>query len=199
MLTRLPTHVPTIKTFLMLGLLAGTAFTGLFAGARTRWYRPDSLSATIVAMIGVVCCVLSVLLVFLVDRPASIKSLSPSLKHLENHGIWWIGLFLLAALVFNGAACVLCLVNTPGKYAPDARNLASLAFFSLIASIVSTVLAVVIAVCISMPEDVSTGHRIILVFYAIKFGLWEVGFSLLIPVGLTDLLVSLSPPSSLKE
>jgi hypothetical protein len=169
---------------LLIGLLAAV---GLFVGSRARHYRPASQAAAVIGIIGGILCLLNLVLPVLPPEAGSILLLAP-FKLLEFSGAAFVGLGVLAMMGCLVAASVLCIVNV--KPRRNSQMLAQVAFLLQVSGYAVYGFFMLVGI---MGAGGSRGQGTALLLL-IKMGCWIVGLLLLIPVGLTDLVVNLTPP-----
>ncbi len=171
-----PTGNTLAMTLCFLGLFA--APVAMLVGIRSRSYQPDNHTAYYFGVAGAVLW-----LVFLVTPalPAEMGHifLMVPIKLITNTGpsAQSIGLIAIAACMTVTAA--LCIVNTPSTEFMKARKLAGTAFLTFIIGVTVLLLCLVGQAVGSFPLLVAT----------IKYVCWFGGVFMLLPAGITDLVV----------
>jgi len=177
----------SITAAMVLGLLA---FLGLFVGSRARCFRPASLTAAIIGALGGGLYLVNLLLPLYPSAMGSIALLRPlKLMELGDQALV-VGLITLGAMACMIAASILCIVNV--VQGTRAQRLAHIAFRLFLTAIVLLVGAELVPTFwrIGQVEGVQVVASLL---SSVKGLLWLGGLFLLIPVGITDLVVSLGP------
>jgi len=169
------------------------AFLGLFVGSRARCFRPASLAAAIIGTVGGGLYLVSLVLPLLPPEAGSIELIRP-FRALENKDTVIPALGMVTMMGCLMAASTLCIVNV--RRNSYAEGLARKAFELLVVAYVSLFAAGMAEAAKRLVSQPGVRGELVLaaLLETIKSLCWIVGPLLLIPVGLTDLLVNLLPP-----
>jgi len=169
--------LPNSFSLSLLLLLAGVG--GMLVAVRTRWYRPGSQPAAWIGAIAGGCYLL-----YLVVPSSSVLPIGALLDTFRSSIL--AGLASVAHLGCMVGAAVLCLRNTGATPSFLAVGRARLACRLLLAAVLVPGAVILLAIMTSP----GSGQIIApLVSSALKYGVMFGGLLLLIPVGITDLLV----------
>ena len=173
------------KAFYVITAFLAVGWVGVFAGARVRTYRPERATAYLVGAVGA-CLYLLAFLVPSLPKEAGTVLIAVPFKLLGEDTSRWFGLALLFQMLLLLGACGACFANVPSAPRAQARGAARLTFLLLMLGTFGGGAALLLAVMIKAPGGVNW-----LVFFGnlVKFGAWFVGLLLLLPVGITDLMV----------
>lgn len=179
---------PSITAFLMILLFA---FVGLFVGSRVRFYRPASQVAAIIGAVGGILCFMSLLLPVLPSEAGGIFLVAP-FKILGEGGGVVMGLGLLGTIACLVGSSILCIMNVrPHR---DAESLGQRASQFLVIALVTFGVCILIEMIRGLTQAGAPGIAVLAVFLAlVKGACCLVGLLLLLPVGLSDLVVNLTP------
>jgi hypothetical protein len=178
-------------------LLFLLAFLGLFIGSRARCHRPASQVAAIIGIVGGILYGVNLLLPVLPEEAGTLQLIAPfkMIEHGRESGAVIMAVGLLGMMACLISSSVLCILNIAHR--PNAQGIAQKAFLLLVLAFVVLGGAVLVSwvVAVSESSRPGRGDRVgaELVNLA-KMVCWLAGMLLLIPVGLTDLLVNLTPP-----
>jgi hypothetical protein len=166
------------------------AFIALLVGIRARYYRPVCQPAAIIGMIGAFLYFLTLVMPVGPSIPliAPFQLLSLSGGHPMTVLLAFTMLGTMGCLI---AASVLCIINGSPRW--NAQALANRAFSLLVFGF-----ALQLPCALIMVAGGARGPGLLFVLFVVTFVTkvlcWILGLLLLIPVGLTDLLVNLTPP-----
>ena len=170
--------------------LAG--FVGVFVGSRARCFRPASMAAAVIGFVGGIVYLIALVLPVLPSELGTIELLAP-FRLLNERGMEVFGAAWLAGIGFMIPAALLCILNL-GQRADPAR-LARTAFTLLVVGC-SLAGAIAFIQPVSQLGEVAEPLRGIVLGAVItmtgKLVCWMLGLLLLVPVGLTDLVINLS-------
>ncbi len=182
-------------------VVALLAMVGIYVGSRARCFRPRSTAAAIVGAVGGGVYLLTLVLPTQPKEVGTIPLLTPlklildafHLYHMPPRFLIFTGFVSLAAMMLLIAAAILCLQNVEAR--PDAAHRARGAFALWVASVVPIAFIALYGPINRLITGVGEGAvGALLTEFAdlVKTGLWAGGILLMIPMGATDLLVSLS-------
>ncbi|MBM4043214.1 MAG: SHOCT domain-containing protein, partial [Planctomycetes bacterium] len=164
-------------------MFAGAAV--LYAGCRSRCFRPWSLAAAIVGAIGGAIYVASLVLPQTAGADIEIVR---QFKMLERQTMVE-GIVQLVVTVLALLACVLCFINIP--LAPKGRKLGVAAFWLLLVSMLLCYYGMILVPGLQ-GGDIPGELILPLIVVTLKTGSFILGTVLLVGVGLADLIVNLS-------
>lgn len=153
---------------------------GVFIGNRARWYRPDCKPAYVFALIGG-CCLLVVLMAPLGEKPVFIEVFGA----LQGNVAMAIGIIIPVYMMI--AAGVISVINSHAKPLPTASNLGGLAFRLLLGSLVIGFIVIVAAQF--MIQGFEVWALVTAFSVTLKGFCWAGGIMLLLPLGVTDMLI----------
>ncbi|HUV39471.1 MAG TPA: hypothetical protein VMY39_07640, partial [Planctomycetota bacterium] len=189
----LPRMIPRVLfpavTSMVLGLLG---WLGLFVGSRVRFYRPASRPAWVIGIIGGACYVLYLL--FPVSGGGGGKEKIPLFmvfEMFEGSGGKFLAFCLVGQMGCMVAAGVLCVTNTMRRTSDEVHRRAGLAFALIVAGMV-VVLVGILGQAMST-EELHGSLWFTFFLMLAKMGCWIGGMVLLLPMGVTDLMVG-EPP-----
>jgi len=161
---------------------------GILAGIRALHYRPGSRPAAVIGAVGGGLYLVSLFLPVLPKEMGRIAFLV-SFKVFGQPSSIPLGLGMLGQMVCLMLASVICLMTLARM--PAARELADGAFKFVIWSAVVYLLGVILQTLFTM--DGPASHFLCFLSVMVKVTFWVVGLFLLLPVGLADLIVNLTP------
>ena len=159
------------------------AWVGLFVGARSQWYRPDSVAAGAIALIGAILQLVAVVLQLRI-----VLVLGPEWLELAGKGRGWPWEMILAGvagLCMTGAA-VLCVAGVSYGSPSKRRRAAGEAFVLFIAGACASAAAV--SAFVLRATDAS--ERLAAVLSLAKAYTLGIGFLLLLTMGLTEIVIA---------
>lgn len=170
-------------------LLLNLGWIGLLVGARARWYRPRRRAAYWIGLAGAIAFMVFLMLPIMPAEAGHIPLIT-AFKMFEVPPMRLVAFGVVAWIACTVPAGVLCLMTDPGKSADFARRRAGGAFRLLIAGAAAFGLCAATALL----QNARAAGVVTPVFTAlIKFGCWGVGMILLLPTGITDLVVGPAP------
>lgn len=153
---------------------------GVFIGNRARWYRPDCKPAYVFALIGG-CCLLVVLMAPLGEKPVFIEVFSALQGNIA------LGIGIIIPIYMMIAAGVISVINSHAKPLPTASNLGGWAFRLLLGS---WVIGFIVFLALQfMVQGLEVLELITVFSIALKGICWAGGILLLLPLGVTDMLI----------
>lgn len=152
---------------------------GLLAGCRARWYRPNAKPAYAVGVTGALCTLVLYFAPF--EGPPAISNVFRLVSLAPVMG----ALLVLATLLIIGAALI-SLVNVPSRQLESSSNTARLTFVILLLSFGACLLLLLVWVMESVDH---AGMVVSVITVCIKGVCWIGGMMLLLPMGITDLIV----------
>jgi hypothetical protein len=178
---------------IVLALLGVLAFIGLFAGSRARSYRPASQAAAVIGIVGGITYLVTLVVPALPPEAGSIQLIA-LFKLFESKFAVIMALGALAQMGCLIAASIICIVNVRPRH--DSESLAGSAFTLLVTgSIVagSAYFLNTLIVMFQAGREVPAEALAAMLLAVVKFGCWILGLFLLLPMGVTDLVVNLTP------
>ena len=175
--------------FVLAVVLLNLGWIGLLVGARSRWYRPRKPAAYWIGLAGAIAFGVFLVLPIMPADAGRIPAVT-AIRMLEVPPIRLVAFGVVAWIACTVLAGVLCCITGPGRSAGFARRRARAAFRLLAAG------GIALGLCISiaMLQNAGAADAVALVFTAlVKFGCWGVGMILLLPTGITDLVVGPAP------
>ena len=171
--------------YTMLALSAGVL--GIFVGSRARWYRPDSKPAFWIGRVGGALFVLGLLMPVLPKSEGLLPLLLP-FRMMAFGGVFvWLGFWLLVSMGLMVTAAVVCFGTGTDIPRYNAHQLSGRAFAFWKSSTLVLAGAVVLAVLWSI--KCSLGMLPVVFFGGIQLVCCGVAWWLLLPFGVTDLVV----------
>lgn len=169
--------VPTSAILVLLLSLLGVY--GIYVGCRTRWYRPDLPAAYPISLTGGVAML--ILLIAPFDGPPVVIA---AFRALSINALTGLGVVISVLMLL--AASLICLVNTSSRPPLTASNLSSLAFRLLLGSLV---IGFAFSMVIQLFGGATVGMILMVITVSIKSMAWIGGILLLVPMGITDILI----------
>lgn len=170
---------PSLQMLTFVYVLSLGMIWGLLVGCRARWYRPSAKIAYGVGVIGALCTLLIYFVPFEgtpgIVNVFQLVSLAPVIG----------ALLVLASLLIIGAA-VMSLVNAPNRRLETNANTARLTYVIMLLSFGACLLAILVSVIDA------ADHAAMFVAgltATIKGVCWMGGVLLLLPMGLTDVII----------
>ena len=170
-------------------LLLNLGWIGLLVGARARWYRPRRGAAYWIGLAGAIAFGVFLMMPIMPAEAGHIPLIT-AFKMFEAPPIRLVAFGVVAWIDCTVLAGVLCLMTAPGKSADFARRRARGAFLLLIAGAAAFGLCAATALLQNARADDVVAPVLTAL---IKFGCWGVGMILLLPTGITDLVVGPAP------
>jgi hypothetical protein len=176
-------------------ILSTVAWLGIFVGSRSRWYRPGSTAAMVIGIVGGILYLVVEVLPVLPDAVGTISLVAP-FKLLGQKRMVIAGLGGVVQLGCLIAASIVCFVNVNLADQRRGQRLGRVAFRLLVGG------AIAAGACFVLNGMVEAGRNVeehlgLFIFSSLfnlaKFLAWVVGVLLLLPIGLTDLVVG--PPA----
>jgi hypothetical protein len=174
-------------------ILGWLAFVWLYVGARARWYRPGSLAAYIVGAAGGGLYIIQLVLPVLPKELGSIPVVF-AFKGLKWKEFLAGAVGSIIQMLYFVAAAIVCLANYPRK-TPSVRSVAGRAFSLMVTGIcfaVAGALGNVFYVTATAGGNVERLADLVEASGVVKSIVWFGAILLMIPFGLTDLIVWLS-------
>ena len=171
--------------YTVLALSAG--MLAVFVGARARWYRPASRAAFWIGRVGGALFVVGLLVPVLPKSDGLVPLLLP-FRLMSFGGIFvWLGFWLMVSMGLMVAAAVVCFGTGTDIHPQNAHDLAGRAFAFWKSSALVFGTAVVLAVMWTI--KCSLGMLPVVFFGGIQLACCGVAWWLLLPFGVTDLVV----------
>ena len=172
--------VPDEAVLQMLAVFLGlfVAPVAMLVGVRSRGYRPDSPVAYWFGVVGAGAWFIFLVIPALPAEAGSIFLMVP-IKLINRDGAGGEAMGLLILMVCTSISAILCIVNRPSADIPKVRSQANLAFWTLVAGFIVFMLCISGQAIKNFPTFLGT----------IKYLCWFTGMFLLLPVGITDLVV----------
>jgi hypothetical protein len=173
-------YAQTEFTFYMLVLFLGlfVAPVALLAGIRSRGYRPASAPAYWFGVSGAAAWFTFLVIPALPSEAGRIFLMFP-IKLISNTGANGASMGLLILMACMSISALVCITNKPVAEIKQVRKQANLAFRVLLAGFIVATLCISTQVIRNFP-----GFML-----AVKFTCWFGGMFLLLPAGITDLIV----------
>jgi len=175
------------KAFFVTTTFLAAGWVGVFAGARARVYRPERATAYLVGVVGA-CLYLLALLFPSLPKDAGTLLIATPFVLLAEETSRWPGLVLLFQMLLVLGACFVSFGNVPSTPRAWARVLARLTFRLLMLGAFGGAWTLVVALAFKAHEA-GTVNWLVLFGNLVKFGAWFGGLAVLLPVGITDLIV----------
>jgi hypothetical protein len=150
----------------------------MLAGVRSRSYRPDSLSAYCFSIAGAACWFVFLVTPALPAEQGHIFLMVP-IKLLKQSAVRGQAIALTALIACMSVSAIICVINGPSTKFLKARKLAEMAFWALAVGFVVLMLCLAGTLIDGFPSLVG----------ALKLLCWFGGMFLLLPAGITDLVV----------
>jgi hypothetical protein len=167
---------------------------GIHVGSRARWYRPDKRSAFGIGVAGGALLLLSLVLPCLGEEGGWVLLAAP-LKLIGADDAGWMGIATLLYFCSLIAAAIVCFTNTHGRPYAERRVRAAWAFWLLVASWLCLGLGTVGQTIASFSENsiFDKSFVVVMLVNVARQLLAVIAAYLLIPFGLTDLVVGPAP------
>ncbi|MCP4375100.1 MAG: hypothetical protein GY794_02800 [bacterium] len=153
----------------------------LLAGIRSRGYRPESTLAYWFGVSGAAAWFIFLILPILPSEAGHIFLMFP-IRLMSHTGVGGGSMGLLIMTICMSISALICIINKPSAEIKNARKQANLAFRVLLAGFILSQLCASTQIIRSFPGFMLT----------IKFMCWFGGMFLLLPAGITDLIVGRS-------
>jgi hypothetical protein len=173
-------YIPAEAAFLMLVEFLGmfVAPVALLVGVRSRGYRPGSSVAYWFGVAGAGAWFTFLVIPALPAEAGYIFLMAP-IKLIGQGGATGKSIGLLVMMVCTSISAILCIINKPTSDIRKVRNQTNLAFWTLVSGFVVFMLCISGQFITGFPSFINT----------IKHLCWFLGMGLLLPAGITDLVV----------
>ncbi len=155
------------------------SFWGLLICARARWYRPDATAGYIVGVVGALCTFVIFFVPF--EGSMGIRNVFQVMRFAPV-----IGAFAIVGSLLVLATALVTVVNTPGRPLETVSKTARLAYVLLLCSWLVSAMIIAIPIVQGMMHAGQIAAAFIMFIKAL---LWIGGLLLLVPVGVTDLII----------
>jgi len=166
------------------------AFTGLYAASRARFFRPASRAAAIIGALSGGVCLVHLVVPVLPSGIGKIELMVP-FKLMAHEEVVWLGAARLGSMGCMIAASVICIMNARRR--PGAQRLAQQAVRLIWIAIAVVVGGWFVTGLVSALASGQGGQLVGDVTRVLKMFCWMLGLVLLLPVGIADLIVNLTP------
>jgi len=175
-------------------LAAALGWLGIFAGSRSRWYRPSHGITWVVGLVGAGLLLAALFWPGLPAERGYVLIAAPVVMMGQSGG-GWPGLAAFLQVDCLLVAALLCLAAHPRQPLFRVRRLAAWAFLLVVTGIVIGCFAFLSTLTGAVPMPVTQKPVELHVVTLVKILTWGLGLVLLVPFGITDWLVGDPFPS----
>jgi hypothetical protein len=184
--------VAEARVFLTVFML-GFGLLGLFVGLRSRWYRPGSMPACAIAILGGALFVLAILMPILPGEGGYVMLAAPFML-LKESASAWIGFTMLLWMIGSVTASVMAFTLLPALHAKVVRIRANRGYWFLVCGIMIFIFGLITFSLYMMTQfRGGPGAMQATIFGLLKGGLMGTGLALMLPFGLIDLVIGDAP------
>jgi hypothetical protein len=174
-----------------LWMTSALAHLCLFVGLRARWYRPERAAAYLFGVLGAGLYILSLLMPVL-PKELGTAALMMNVKMLVSGQALAMGIGMCLGIVCTLGAAVICILNRPAAPGQAAHRLAGRGFLLLVLGVVAPAIGMAVSAQGGAPGGLPGTIVAAVVVTAVKMVVTFGGLAMLIPLGLTDMVVGTS-------